>query len=181
MVYPIVKIWLNPLCRMVIRKIRGLDNIPKPPFIIAANHDKRIDTFLIIYLIINKLDTKVHFIALPRLWFLGDKICREWAGCIPLFNSKQAYKEAKKLILEGEVAAIYPEGEFNRVGRKKPKTGAVRLAIDTKVPILPIGLKSSYLPFSSKINIGRPIYAKKNIGKQAEELMEKIYGLGNAL
>ena len=179
MVYPILKLWFYPLCSTLIRRIKGIDNIPtKCPFIIVANHEKLIDPLYIIYPILKKLNKKIHFVATPTWWFLGEKICRQWAGGIPLFNSKQAYKEAKEIIKSGEIVGIFPEGGRKRT--KNPKTGALRLAIETNTPILPMGIKSSYLPFSSILNIGKLIYLKKNkknLKKQAIKLMKYVYKL----
>lgn len=184
MAYPITKFWFYPLHWVLLKKIKGKENIPnKAPFIIVSNHEHLIDPLYILYPILRKLNKKIHFIATPTWWFLGDTICRKWAGCIPLFNSEQAYKGAKGLIIKsGEIIGIFPEGGTRRT--KNPKTGAVRLAIETKVPILPIAIKSSYAPFSSTLNIGKLIYLKKNkksLKKQARELMTKIYKLRDSL
>ena len=180
MVYPITKFWFYPLNWIMIKRIKGEDNIPKNPnFIIISNHEHLIDPLYIFYPILKKLNKKLHFVATPTWWFLGDAICRQWAGGIPLFNSEQAYKEAKELIKSGEIIGIFPEGGTRRT--KNPKTGAIRLALETKTPILPIGIKSSYIPFNSTVNIGKLIYLKKNknIKKQALELMKYIYKLRN--
>lgn len=162
----------------MIKQIKGVENIPnKAPFIIVANHEYHIDVLYIIYPILKKLNKKVHFISNPRLWFLGETICRKWAGCIPLFSSRQAYQEAKEKIESGGIVGIFPEGTAQRT--KDPKTGAVRLALGTKTPILPIGLKSSHKPFNSKLNIGKLIYVKKNkdIKKQTLDIMQYFYKL----
>jgi len=181
MVYPISRFWFNPLCRILIRKINGTNNIPiNSNFIIISNHEKLIDPFLILYPVLKKLNKKIHFIATPTWWFLGETICRKWLGCIPLFNSEQAYNEAKNYVKSGKIVGICPEGHLNAKIRY-PKTGAVRLALDTKMPILPIGIKSSYLPFSSEITIGKPVHLKKgkNIKDQTLDLMKHVYRLRN--
>ena len=178
MVYPIFRFWVYSLRNLMIRKIKGEENIPdKNSFIIVSNHEHLIDPFYILYPVLRRLKKKVHFIATPSWWFLGDKVCREWAGCIPLFNPEQAYKDSRQLIKSGEIVAIFPEGGIGRT--KNPKTGAVRLALETKVPILPIGIKSSYIPFNSKLNIGNIIYLKKskNIKEQAKSAMNQVYKL----
>lgn len=179
MTYPITKLWLYPLCSILIKRIKGVENIPKDSsFIIVSNHEHLIDPLYIIYPILKKLNKKVHFVATPTWWFLGDTICRQWAGCIPLFNSEQAYKETKELVESGEIVGLFPEGGTRRT--KNPKTGAVRLALETKTPILPIGIKSSYIPFNSILNIGKLIYLKKNkknIKKQTLDLMMEVYRL----
>ena len=178
MTYPITKFWFYPLCWILIKRVKGVEHIPnKVPFIIVSNHEKLIDPLYTIYPVLKKLNKKVHFIALPTWWFLGEKICRQWAGCIPLFNSKQAYKEAKKLIKSNKIIGIFPEAGTERT--KILKTGAIRLAIETQAPILPVGLKSSYIPFNTKINIGKLVYIKnkKNVKKQAIWLLKEVYKL----
>jgi 1-acyl-sn-glycerol-3-phosphate acyltransferase len=162
----------------MLRRIEGIENIPdKPPFIVISNHERQIDPLLIIYLILSRLDKKIHFIATPRYWFLGEKICRNWAGCIPLFNSKQAFKEAKNLINMGEIVGVFPEGHLK--GSREIKTGAIRLSIETSAPILPIRLQSSYAPLMSKLYIGKLIHinSRNNLKKQATGLMNCIYRL----
>lgn len=182
MKYLTIKIWLYPFCKMMLNGIKGTENIPKSlPFIIVANHEKRVDPPYIFYAILKILNKKIHFIATPAYWFLGDKIFRKWAGCIPLFNPKQAYMEAKKLIRLGHIIGIFPEGRLYRKVRPL-KTGAIRLALETNVPILPIGLKSSWMPFNSKLNIGKSFYVKdKSIKKQTIDLMNHIYELRDSL
>ncbi|MEK6983646.1 MAG: lysophospholipid acyltransferase family protein [Nanoarchaeota archaeon] len=182
MAYPITRFWLYPLNWLMIRRIRGIDNIPdKTTFIIVSNHERLIDPVYIVYVILKKLNRKVHFIASPSWWFLGNTVCRQWAGCIPLFNSREAYQEAKKLVKSGNIVGIFPEGGTRRT--KNPKKGAVRLAIETKTPILPIGLKSSYAPLNSTLNIGKLVYLNKgkiSLNKQAKVLMEHIYRLNDS-
>ncbi|MBI3035009.1 1-acyl-sn-glycerol-3-phosphate acyltransferase [Candidatus Woesearchaeota archaeon] len=183
MVYPITKFWFYPLNWIMIRNIKGIENIPvNAQFILVSNHEHLIDPFYIFHPILKKLNKKVHFVATPTWWFLGETICRKWAGCIPLFNSEQAYREAKKLIKSSEIVGIFPEGGLRKT--KNLKTGAVRLALETKAPILPIGLKSSYIPFNSAINIGKPVYLKKNkknLKKQMSDLMNEVYRLRNSM
>jgi len=181
MVYPISRFLFFYNFRLFIRKIKGLENLPKNfNFIIVSNHEKLVDPFLILYPVLRKLDKKVHFLATPTWWFLGESICREWLGCIPLFNSGQAYKDAKNYVKSGKIVGIFPEGHLNAKTRY-PKTGAVRLSLETNTPILPIGIKSSYIPFNSIITIGKPIYSNKNknIEKQTLDLMKHIYDLRN--
>lgn len=181
MAYPISKLWLYPFCRLMIREIKGIENIPnKSKFIIVANHEHLVDPLHILYPILRKLNKKVHFVATPTWWFLGETICRKWAGTIPLFNSEQVYKESRGLLESHEIVGIFPEGGTRRT--KNPKTGAVRLALETKTPILPIGIRTSYTPFDSTVNIGKIVYLKqgKNIKKQVKDLLKEIYRLSDA-
>ncbi len=180
MAYTVSKWIYFPLFRILIKNIKGIENIPKEiSFIIVSNHERLIDPLHILYPILKKLNKKVHFLSTGKWWFLGETICRQWAGCIPLFNSEQAYREAKELINSGEIIGIFPEGGTRRT--KNPKTGAVRLALETNTPILPMGIKSSYIPFNSTLTIGRQVHMGKNkdIEKQTLDLMRYVYSLRN--
>ena len=162
-----------------------MENIPRnTPLILVSNHEKLADPLYILYPVLRKLNKKVHFLSTGSWWFLGDTICRKWVGCIPLFDSKKAYNETKDLLIHGEIIWIFPEGRLG-AGTRSPRTGAVRLAIETNTPILPIGIKSSYIPFCSVINIGKPVYLNKSISKNAEEcaidLMKHVYELRNGV
>lgn len=179
MVYPISKIWLYPFCRIISKKTKGIENIPnKTPFIIVSNHKRLLDPFLITYIILKRLNRKVHFLT-RSAWYVPDLIYRQWAGCIPLIDPKQAFSEMKEHINNGEITAIFPEGIRAKKPIENPKTGAVRLALETGTPILPIGIKFSFIPFTSAIVIGKLIYLNKNkdINRQASNLMQCIYKL----
>lgn len=177
MAYPITKLWLIPLLRILIRKIEGIDKITaKGKFIIASNHDSILDSFFISSIIVSKLNRKVHFIARPTNNL--DKIVpKKWAGWILVFDRKKGYLEALEKLKSGAIIGIYPEGSTKI--KNKLKTGAIRLAIESNTPILPIGLSSSWKPFTAAIRIGKPFYADKNIGirLQTKRLMKIIYSL----
>ncbi|MBI2654415.1 1-acyl-sn-glycerol-3-phosphate acyltransferase [Candidatus Woesearchaeota archaeon] len=185
MVYPISKLLFLPLLRVIIKRVKGVENVPpKTPFIVVANHEHHLDHLLVGYLIISKLNRKVHFISVPLFWFAKTKIYSKWAGTILLFDPKQAYQGAKKVIESGGIVGIFPEGILERKDRKEnPKTGAVRLALETRTPILPMGIRFSSKPFSSTINIGKLIHIKnkKNIKKQTLDLLKSTYELRDEL
>ena len=71
----------------------------------------------------------------------------------------------KKYIKKNEIVGIFPEGRLDEKIRY-PKTGAVRLSLETRTQILPIGIKSSYLPFSSKVVIGKSVKISRNKGME---------------
>lgn len=179
MVYPILKLWFNQLCRIMIKDIKGTENIPDDlNFIIAANHSRLIDPAYIAYPILKKLNRKLHFVASPK-WIpiLGSTICEKWAGCIPAYNGR-TYDQVKNALFDGKIVGIFPEGHLEERVRI-PRTGVIRLSAETHIPILPIGVKSSYKPFSSLVSIGKLVYVdkRKNMKKQLQSLMGTIYKL----
>jgi 1-acyl-sn-glycerol-3-phosphate acyltransferase len=181
MVYPISKFWLYPFCSVFTKRIKGIKNIPqKSNFIMISNHENRIDPIYLIYLTVKILNKKIHFLAQPKLWFLGKTICSKWAGCIPLFNSKQAYNQMKDYLKRGKLIGIFPQGNYKKDNNKNFKTGALRLALETNTPILPVGISSSYTPFATTINIGKLIHLKKrkkSFDQQITSLMNHIHKL----
>ena len=180
MLDPITRLWLLPFLRRLIKKIKGMENIPlNNNFIIASNHEKLIDSFFISYIIFTKLNRKVNLIARPK-YKLEKIFPKKWIGWILIFDRKKGYAEAVEKLKSGAIVGIYPEGSTKIKNRLK--TGAIRLAIETNKPILPVGLNSSWKPFTATICIGKPFYADKNadIRLQTKNLMKKVYELKNS-
>lgn len=83
-----------------------------------------------------------------------------------------SYNTGKDLLEAGELVVVYPEGTTNPGGgvQLEGHTGAVRLAIDIKVPIIPIGVTGSENIFpkhAKMLNFG-----KGCIFKAGEPFME---------
>ncbi len=87
-------------------------------------------------------------------------------------NPEEAWELAKEIIREGEWVGIFPEGTRSREEDgwelREFKTGAVRLAIEMKVPIVPMAVIGSrhalpkgklvMKPTQVKVRVGDPIY-----------------------
>ena len=129
--------------------IDGLENIPdKGPFIFVANHDHSIDAYLLYAPIIRRINKKVHIFANPVnrggriLQFFFKFLAWWWAEVIVVDKSNRArsLETAKSFLRKGELVGIFPEyidTDAHRLARGK--TGAVRLALAAKVPIVPVG------------------------------------------
>lgn len=186
MVYPISKrIILLPL-RLFLKEVKGMENIlKKGPFIIAANHESYLDPFLIGSIIVYIKNKKVHYLAKkgPFWDFFGRTISRDWAGGIPLDDGKEkAFQDLISLLKKGEIVALFMEGQRSLDGKLlKGKTGVIRLALKSRVPILPIGIVGTYeiaprnklIPKlkRAKLYIGKPIYLKKYYKKKITKKM----------
>lgn len=184
MVYPIFKLVLYPVIFLLTKRIKGIENIPtNKTFIIISNHEKLIDPLLILDPILKKLNKKIHFLAKPTWKFLGETICKKWAGSISLNDPKIAYDEMKSHLKHGHIVGIFPQGHITSK-KRNPRVGAIRLALETNTPILPIGIKSSYFPFSATLNIGKLIHLKKDnksIEMETADLMNHVYGLTKSM
>jgi len=175
MVWPVIKRTLFPISRLFIRHHTGLEHLPKPPFILAANHESYLDPFLILSLVVPKINKKIHYIVMKgRFWdFFGDRLSREWAACVPVDEGKKkAVKELEKVLKKGSCVGIFPGGARSLDGNlTKGKTGAVRLALNANVPIVPVGIIGAYeiapknqlIPKLKRceLKFGKPIYLKK--------------------
>ncbi len=194
MVYPISKRIVCPIIRLFLKKAEGIGNIPKKgPFIIASNHESYLDAFLIASVIVPLKNGKVHFLANkgPFWHFFGDKVARDWAGCVPLDKEKEkALQELSFLLKKGEIVGIFIDGPLDISAKlRRGKTGVVRLALKSHTPILPIGIvgtdkiapKGKIIPNPKRaeIRIGKAMYLngyyKQNITKELlRRLTDKI-------
>ncbi len=130
-------------------KFQGLENIPKnlsSGMIIAANHQTYADP---VWLCI-KVNRRFRFMAWDEIfnWFFIGRVIK-YLGAFPVgFNRKgfvKASRKALQVLREGATLIIFPEGEraFSD-GKLFPfKPGAVRLAMEAEVPILPVTIRGA--------------------------------------
>jgi 1-acyl-sn-glycerol-3-phosphate acyltransferase len=109
--------------------------------IIAANHPTTTDPFLMmswpfepVYILISEAAFKVPLIG--RLLRL--------AGHIPVYahRGQEAFETALHLLGEGRTVGIFPEGALSEEDGRlvTARSGAVRLAVTARVPIVPAGI-----------------------------------------
>lgn len=169
---------LNPIKMLLVKDVCGIENIPKPPFIVASNHASYLDPFIIIKVIYDKFKKKTHYIAKPGRWGhkLGKKIFLDYAGCIPTDIPKNKFFSIVNATLNnGGVIGVFPEGERSSDGKIKSfKKGIGRMILESKVPLVPIAIKGNFdiwpinrkLPRIKKIikvKIGKEISFKRGI------------------
>ena len=122
----------------------GLDNVPDDgPAILAPNHASVIDSFFLPA----TLPRRITFVGKSE--YLDDWKTRRLfpaLGMIPIDRgggnaSARALDTAARLLNDGELFGIYPEGTRARDGLlHKGHTGAARLAMRTGAPIIPVGI-----------------------------------------
>lgn len=175
--------------------------LPDGPKIIAMNHTPGFDPLYLPFI----LKDTPHFLlqdGMFRIPLIG-RLLKE-SGQIPVYRGTDRAKEAKEqacaILKSGGTVAIFPEGKDVEFGKRIPaKTGVIRMAMETGVPIIPLGLyapKENLTPlhfqwqgsprcgawqFSGKsyMRIGNAWTpdAQSDIHKQTEELMDRIYSL----
>ena len=122
----------------------GLENIPKKNmggFLIAANHQTYIDPVWACL----PMRRKVRYMAIGKAFdwrVIGPLI--KYLGAFPVSDdargTRSAMKQAIGALREGAVLTVFPEGarEFANGEMLPFKSGAVRIAIQAGVPILPV-------------------------------------------
>jgi 1-acyl-sn-glycerol-3-phosphate acyltransferase len=196
-VFRLVAFFLAPILRLMFRvKTEGRENLPQGAYILVGNHLSYLDPLAFAYSVYLQMKRTPHYLAkeaLFRIPVLGPLLPK--VGQIPVYRSgrgnDEPMKAAKEFLKAGQVIVIFPEGTLTRDPELWPmrgKTGAVRLAIELGLPIVPAahwGVEKVLGPYTSKfkpnpaqlvrVKIGKPI----NFGQQpidqlsSAELAEK--------
>jgi 1-acyl-sn-glycerol-3-phosphate acyltransferase len=122
--------------------ITGREKLPTGPKIVVANHTLTTDTFVLPKVFPEKL----HFLVQSELFTLpiAGKVLA-LADQIPVFTGRgqEALAAACEKLSQGKNIALFPEGILNHGnGLQRAHTGAARLAIQSGVPLVPIGIFS---------------------------------------
>jgi 1-acyl-sn-glycerol-3-phosphate acyltransferase len=140
---------LRPIVRFMFHvKPTGIENLPKSgPYILVGNHVTNVDPLAVAYFVYVQLHRAPHFLAkesLFRVPVIGKFLLA--AGQIPVYRAgggrnDEPLKVAYQYLEAGHTIAIFPEGTLTRDPNLWPmrgKYGAVRMALDCKVPIYPM-------------------------------------------
>jgi 1-acyl-sn-glycerol-3-phosphate acyltransferase len=141
---------LGPWLKLVFRPhVEGAENVPASgPAILASNHLSYAD-WLFMPLTLPRRVTfvaKAEYFTTPGLkgWF--QRKFFSGAGQVPIDRSgasaaEGALASARKILAEGELFGIYPEGTRSHDGRLyRGKTGLARLVLETGVPVIPVAV-----------------------------------------
>ena len=150
-VYWLLKfVFLGPLLRFVFRPWSdGSENIPEEgPVILASNHLSYSD-WLFMPLVISR---RVTFVAKAE-YFEGagvkgrlQKGFFAGSGQVPIDRTSGsaaagAIKTQLRLLADGQICGIFPEGTRSHDGRLyRGRTGVARLALEARVPVIPVAV-----------------------------------------
>jgi 1-acyl-sn-glycerol-3-phosphate acyltransferase len=120
----------------------GLENIPKTGgAVIAINHTSYVD-FLPAALAVYHRGRRMRFMIKAEMQQVKPvNFLIKHTGTIPVNRTAgaDAYQLAVAALRTGEVVGVYPEATISRSFELKEfKTGGARMAIDAKVPIVPL-------------------------------------------
>jgi 1-acyl-sn-glycerol-3-phosphate acyltransferase len=138
--------WLG---RRHIDRIVGLEHMPpRGPFVIVANHLSYMDDFLLAYVVRRYCGEKLY-IPTNRKAFRG--VLRSWlhlaGGAVEIDpeDRDQSYRVLRRLIDDGRIVLMFPEGTRSDGSRLLPfRFGAFNLARDAQVPIVPVALVDTH-------------------------------------
>jgi 1-acyl-sn-glycerol-3-phosphate acyltransferase len=152
--YWVVKAIIGPVLRLVFRPwADGTENVPRDgPAILASNHLSFSDHFFAPL----PLPRKVVFLAKAE-YFTGhglkglvSRAFFRGVGQIPVDRSggqasERALRTGLRVLAQGQLLGIYPEGTRTPDGRLyRGKTGVARLALEAKVPVIPTAMVGTF-------------------------------------
>ncbi|CAA9251539.1 MAG: Acyl-CoA:1-acyl-sn-glycerol-3-phosphate acyltransferase [uncultured Corynebacteriales bacterium] len=141
---------LGPWLRLIFRPyVEGEEHVPaKGAAIIASNHLSFSDSIFMPLLV----RRRVTFLA-KQEYFTGrgfkgwfSRAFMSGAGQVPIDRSsgsaaKAALETGKRILDEGRLLGIYPEGTRSPDGRLyRGKTGVARMALEAGVPVIPVAM-----------------------------------------
>lgn len=145
-------------------KVEGKENLPKDVHcVFMPNHVSHLDSFAVAIPLYPK--RPIHFIADEKLF--KNPIFRRLAPHVNVFPVRKGAKQvgivkySEKIVRRGGTLLWYPEGQRHKqpwLNKCNPgKIGSGWLAIETKVPIIPVFLRGpeKAMPVGKSINWGR--------------------------
>ena len=205
--YWVTKVVLTPVLTLAFRpRVEGVHRVPrKGPAILACNHVSYLD-WLFLPLVVRW--RHISFLAKME-YFTGTGLRGRWqrffftaTGQVPVDRSgsdasSAALRTAARLLREGKLVGIFPEGSRSRDGRlNRGRTGLARVAAETGVPVIPCATVGVFelappgarLPRPKKVGIrfGEPMTFPSTDGRAAtpdelrawtDELMAEIQRL----
>lgn len=195
MAYPISKYIVPHIYLMWLRKVNGMENVPKDkPFIVAVNHTSYYDALLLPCIIGPKINKQVHAWVNSFYWKypITRFFLNLWGG-IPMYvekekgakrKNKATFKQSIKYLKKGELIMILPEGRRSNGKLLKAYPGIARLALSAKVPVLPCGIiganevmpKGAIFPrfVRCEVRIGKLMHFDKFYNKKDENTYEHV-------
>lgn len=160
---PPLQLWFN-------WRLEGLEQVPTlGPSIVAGNHLSYIDPFAHGYFIV-RAGRRPRFLAKQELFdapFVGTVL--RGARQISVergTGDRSPLEDARRAVELGEVVVIYPEGTTTTTREDfspgRGRTGAVRLSLATRIPILPVATWGGQFVWRKSgrqsLAFGRPIW-----------------------
>lgn len=182
--YGVVKATLRPLTRVLFDvKVSGEQNVPADgPLVVACNHRSYIDPPMLG----TWFPRPIHFMAKQELFkipILGSLITA--VDAFPVNRDASdigSMRRALRILKEGGVLGIFPEGTRNVSGEAPYKGGAVLLASTARCPIIPVAMLHTELAVRRlrgahvEVRIGEAITVQGSSRKASKAEIEQWTG-----
>jgi len=166
---------VGPLLKMIFRPVaEGTQHVPEQgPAILASNHLSYSD-WLFMPLTIPRRVTfvaKAEYFTSPGLKGWLQKTFFSGAGQVPIDRSggrasEGAITTGLKILANGDLFGIYPEGTRSHDGRLyRGKTGIARMALEAKVPVIPVAVIGTDVVAPPGKSFGRYVRPRVRFGK----------------
>ncbi len=185
-----LEIFARSMLKQQFGKISGIENLPPPPCIIAANHVSPYDPpilVLMLYAWLEKYNKKIIFLVNRKVIVLFSPL-RRYFGMFK--GTKDGLNEALNYLTNGFPVAIFANRDRLPNRLRRFHLGPVYLSSKANLPIVPIGIQAKEEVFPSwdlgkmirnyfykkDIIIGKPFYPdpKKSLLKNTELLTLKV-------
>lgn len=192
MFYWVVKAILRPLLAVIFRPwTEGRENVPREgPAIIAGNHLSFADHFFAPLPVPRRVTflAKAEYFNGHGLKGLISRAFFRGMGEIPVDRaggeaSERALATGLRVLAEGKLLAIYPEGTRTPDGRLyRGKTGVARLALESGAPVVPCAMVGTFdlmppgkvmprLHFRPGVRFGKPLDFSRYAGLESDRLV----------
>lgn len=152
--YWIVKAILSPILRLSFRpRVEGLEHVPDDGAAILASNHLSFSDSIFLPLVVPR---RITFLAKSDYFTTRGIKGRMKAGFfkgvgqVPVDRSggrasQAALETAKRILAQGKLLGIYPEGTRSPDGRLyRGKTGVARMALEAGVPVIPCAMVNTY-------------------------------------
>ena len=191
MLYWVVKWILTPLLRLLFRPwVEGLENIPEEgPAILASNHLSFLDSIFLPLVVPRRITflAKSDYFTERGVKGRMKAVFFKGVGQLPVDRtggsaSAAALSTGKRVLAEGKLLGIYPEGTRSPDGRLyRGKTGVARMAIEAGVPVIPCAMIGTFevqppgtaMPKIQRVGvrIGAPLDFSRYEGMQSDRFV----------
>ena len=147
-VYAGLKRVLPPVLRRFFAfRVDGLEHVPEDgPYIVAANHANYLDGVVLGA----ALPRKISFLVMPRVYRATPlhPYFHDHLGSIPVSLARPdpgAIRRALRILEQGGVVGIFPEGPFSRHGTLvRGQPGVALVALRAGVPVVPAAISGTF-------------------------------------
>ncbi|HEX2301420.1 MAG TPA: lysophospholipid acyltransferase family protein [Pseudonocardiaceae bacterium] len=184
---------LGPMMRLTCRpQVQGAEHVPdQGGAILASNHLAVVDSFFLSLVVRRRVTflAKGEYFTSPGMRGWLKRQFFSAAGQVPIDRSSASAAQAAldtgvRLLAEGHLLGIYPEGTRSPDGRLyKGKTGVSRLALQARVPVIPVAMVGTdkvnpigskmWRPHPVEIRFGAPLDFSRYEGLAGDRFVER--------